>query len=435
MRALKIPERLINLTPVQKRFLNDKHRFIACPAGRRSRKTLIGKRKILIAALENPDTRYFMGAPVERQAKAIFWENLLNDTALFRREKNATDLFVRLKNGSEIRVAGLDKPERIEGVPWDGCVVTEAGNLKPDAWPAHIRPALADRNGFAIIEGVPEGLNWYYDFCLFVAGGTLPTTIPGGVFQENPELSDMIYYSWFSSDVLNKAEIEAMRNELDERTFKQEVEGSFEGYAGRAYYNFSNQNLKMVTYNKNNFVHIGMDFNVNPMAATLNHIYGDEIHQFGEIYLPHSNTPEMIEELKSYGDEWNGGPGIRRTQMTIYPDCTGHAKTSNATVSDIGLLEKAGFQVSARKANPRQKDRVMSMNCRMSAASGKVRYFVNPKTCPKTIKDYNKVGRENDGRILKDTESLKAGLTHISDAQGYLTHYHFPVKRGKFKEV
>jgi hypothetical protein len=433
---MKFPERLINLTPVQATFLHDCHRFVALPAGRRSRKTLIGKRKILIAALETPESRYFMGAPTERQAKAIYWDDLLRDTWLFRSEKNATDLFVKLKNHSEIRVAGLDKPERIEGVPWDGCLITEAGNLRPDAWSAHVRPALADRGGFAILEGVPEGLNWYYDICLFAAGGTLPVTIPGGVYQENPEVPDWVYYSWFSSDVLNQAEIEAMRNELDGRTFRQEAEASFEGYGGKAYHSFGRHNLKMVEYNDAALVSVGMDFNVNPMTGTLSHIYNDEVHQFGEIYLPHSNTPEMIEEIESYEGGWNGtGKKITKGQVVIYPDSTGRAASSNATVSDIGLLERAGFRVSARPANPRQKDRLMSVNCIMKSVSGRVRYYVNPSTCPRTIRDYNKVGRENDGRVKKDKEALDLGLTHISDAIGYMIYYHFPVKRGTFMEV
>jgi hypothetical protein len=436
MNGRKFPVKLIDLTPIQRSFLLDTHRFITIPAGRRSRKTLIGKRKILIAALENEGCCYFMGAPTEDQARSIFWNDLLSDTYYSRKSKNATSLTVELLNGSMIKVAGLDKPERIEGRPWDGCLITESANIRPNAWPENIRPALADRGGFAILEGVPEGLNWFYDKCIEASGGALPTTIPGGVMQENHESKEWIYYSWFSSDVLPEAEIISMRNELDERTFRQEAEASFEGYGGRAYYNFSKDNLKMVEYRDDIHVHMGMDFNVNPMTATLSHIYGDEVHQFGEIYLPHSNTHEMIEEIESYSDGWNGtGKKIKRGQVIIYPDSTGRAMKSSATRSDIGLLEKAGFQVKARAANPREKDRIMSMNCIMKAASGKVRYYVNPKTCPKTIRDYNKVGRENDGRIKKDKEAMQGGLTHISDAQGYLIHYNFPVKRGEFGEV
>lgn len=436
MNGRKFPVKLVNLTKTQQSFLTDEHRFIAIPAGRRSRKTLIGKRKILIKAFENPGFRYFMGAPTEDQARSIFWNDLLSDTHYFRKSKNATSLTIELLNGAVIKVAGLDKPERIEGRPWDGCLITESANIRPNAWKANVRPALADRGGFAILEGVPEGLNWFYDKCIDAAGGALPTTVPGGVMQENQDSKDWIYYSWFSSDVLDMAEIESMRQELDERTFRQEAEASFEGYGGRAYYNFGNDNLKLIQYRDDIPVHVGMDFNVNPMTATLSHIYGDELHQFGEIYLPHSNTPQMIEELESYGEGWSGtGKKIKRGQIIIYPDSTGRAMKSSATRSDIGLLEKAGFEVRAKSANPREKDRVMSMNCIMKSAAGKVRYYVNPKTCPKTIRDYNKVGRENDGRIKKDKDAMVGGLTHISDGQGYCVYYNFPISRGEYKEV
>ena len=48
---------------------------------------------------------------------------------------------ISLKNGAQIWVVGLDRPERIEGSPWDGGVLDEYGNMRANAWPEHIRPA------------------------------------------------------------------------------------------------------------------------------------------------------------------------------------------------------------------------------------------------------------------------------------------------------
>jgi len=198
----ELPTQLRNLTQRQIDFYNDKHRFVILPAGRRSRKTLISKRKILLAALQNSDHKYFHGAPTRQQAKQIFWKDLLHYTSYFRsKPPNNTELYVTLHNGSEIHVIGLDRPERVEGQVWHGCHITEMGNIKDGAWEENIRPVLSDTKGFAILDGVPEGRNHYYDKALYASGGALPTTLPiKGAFAENPEDREWAYFTWFSAD-------------------------------------------------------------------------------------------------------------------------------------------------------------------------------------------------------------------------------------------
>ena len=416
--ARYLPEKLRDLTPIQQKYLNDyKHRFIIVSAGRRSRKTLIGRRKLLIEALSNPNSMYIEAAPTYPQAKAIFWLALKRETKYFCHRQLDGTLEVNLKNGTIIKVVGLDKPERIEGMtehPVRGIHITETPNLKPTVWSEHVRPILSDTNGWAILDGVPEGKNFYYDMALKVCNGAIPKTVPKyGAFKENGEWA---YYSWFSSDVLAPAEIEQARQDLDPRTFRQEYEGSFEGYEGRLYYAFGEHNLKQCEYDPTLPIYIGMDFNVNPMTAVLCHIVGDTVYQFDEFYLIHSNTYQIAEAIN---EKYPNAVKI------VHPDSTGRALNSNATLSDIAILENRGFKVQARKSNPPTRDRIASVNSMMMSLGGKVRYYVNPKTCPKTINDFNKVEATPDGRENKEQE--KRGLVHISSALGYLIYYHFPI--------
>lgn len=412
-----MPVRLKDLTARQIQFKDDKHRFIILPAGRRSRKTLISKRKVLYTALRNENHRYFHGAPTRQQAKQIFWKDLKDYTSNFRSKlPNETELYVTLLNGSEIHVVGLDKPERIEGQPWNGCHITEIGNVKDTAWPENIRPLLSDTNGFALLDGVPEGRNHYYDLALKACGGVIPTTVPiQGAYADSEEDPEWCYYSWFSSDVLNEAEIISARRDLDERTFRQEYEGAFESYEGLAYVEFGNHNLDMVTRDLNKQVSIGMDFNIDPMTATLGHIVGDSYHQFGEVYLSNSNTFEMRDHLLSM---------FEPHQVVIYPDSTGKHENSNATTSDIAILKKAGFKIIAKTSNPFVIDRVNATNSLMKKRD-KIRFKINPE-CTKTINDINKVERLADGRLNKNQE--KQGLKHITDALGYLIDNNWPIK-------
>lgn len=377
-------------------------------------------RKVLQNGLRNSGKKYFHGAPTHQQAKGIFWKRLKHDTALFRsKQPSESELYVTLLNGTEIHVIGLDKPERVEGQPWDGCHITEIGNVKDGAWPENIRPVLSDTGGFALLDGVPEGRNHYFDLAIYAAGGALPETLPiVGSYAENPHDAEWCYYHWFSSDVLPQSEINAVRLTLDERTYRQEYEGSFESYEGLAYYAFHNANLSDCGYNKNEVVHIGMDFNLNPMSATFNHVRGDTVHQFGEAYLNHSNTNQMIEHIKS---KFNSG------MVRIYPDSTGKAGHTSAAMSDIAMLKQAGFKVLARPSNPRQKDRINAVNSLMKPGGLRPRYYVNAKNCPKTVNDWNRVESLPDGRLNKKQED--SGLVHISDAEGYLINYLFSIKK------
>lgn len=414
--------RLVGLTQCQLNYYNDEHRFIVNPAGRRSRKTLIGKRKLLNRALRKIG-RYFHGAPTHKQAKDIFWDSVVKDTVCLRKSKSETDLVVKLFNDSEIHIVGLDKPERIEGQVWHGCHITEFGNLKGmSAWTSNIRPVLSDTNGWALLDGVPEGRNFYYDIALKSCSGAIPITKPVlGSYADNGEWA---YYHWFSSDVLCQEEIDDVKNELDERTYRQEYEGSFETYEGAAYKEFGIHNLdSTIIENLNSIVSVGMDFNVDPMTAVLGHVEGDTFNQFGEIWLNNSNTFEMRDEL------------LRRfknpERVIIYPDSTGDSERSNAHKTDIQILKDAGFTVRAKTHNPEQRDRINTVNSLIKNRDY-VRYKVNPQTCPKTINDMNKRESLADGRLDKAQEK-ETKIGHISDALGYLIYYLFPIVHGRIE--
>ena len=148
-------------------------RFPLVPAGRRSGKTERFKRFLVKQANKRPG-QYFAAAPTHTQAKKIFWQDLL-DLSLshtHKKKPNITDLILNLDNGSEIHVIGLDKPQRIEGIPWLGGGIDEFADVKPDAWEANIYPALntvhplrPDYLAWCWLLGVPDGLNHYYDLC------------------------------------------------------------------------------------------------------------------------------------------------------------------------------------------------------------------------------------------------------------------------------
>lgn len=412
------------ITLIQIQLYNDwNHRFYICPSGRRSRKTLIFLRKLLIQALKNSYHYYFLGAPTDAQAEAIFWRRAKAMTRPFwAKRPRETQKTIYLRNGSEIEVHGLDKPERVEGRPWHGAHITEVDNCKPDMWDEHIEPCFEDTQGFAYLDGVPEGgRGWYYKLALYASGGVLPKEDPRlqGAFADNGE---WCYYHWKSATVLDPASLARRAERLDPRTYAQEWDGSFESVGGAAYYRFSEDNIRRCVYDPELLVHVGMDFNVNPMTATLNHIYIEEktgrdvVMQFGEIWLEDSNTPQMAAELKRRFK--------KPERVIIYPDATGGARSQTGNKSNHQILRDEGFTLKFKSTNPEQTDRLAAVNSMLKSKTGFIGWYIDP-CCKHTIEDLNQVIRHDDGRIVEAQGKEK--LTHISSAQGYFIAYKYPV--------
>lgn len=417
MQLQQLPEKLINLTPIQVDYLKDNaHRFIVLPAGRRSRKTLLGKRKILLAALNNNNHRYFMAAPTYQQAKNIFWSDLKRDTRLFwYRYPSETELKVELVNGSMIAVVGLDKPMRIEGIPWNGCLITEMSEIKANAWAENIRPLLADTGGFALLDGTPNGLGDYYDLALYAAGGPLPQSVAyTGAYAENADDDEWAYYHWFSSDVLPQSEIESAKRQLSPKMYEQEYEGSFIGNTNRVYDMFDRGVHRQEETTTGMQLGCGIDFNVSAMTAEVfAYDYSKKyVHFIKEYVLKNSNTFNLAATIaKDY-------PGIR-----CFPDPAGSARHSSATRSDHQILKDSGLAVRSHKGHPPVRDRVNAFNSMLKNAAGDIRCTINGN-CKSLIADMERLCWLPNG----DVDKTNLELSHASDAAGYAIEYLFPIR-------
>ena len=420
---------------VQQAYRLSEHRYNAVPAGRRSGKTELAKRKVVLRALKGtafPDARFFLGAPTRDQAKRIFWLDLkAMIPALLKQDVSETELRVTLATGASIWVLGFDKPERVEGVPWDGGVLDEYGNMKPSVWPEHVRPALADREGWCDFIGVPEGRNHYYD----LDRAARAQMAPGSEWGE---------YHWISADILPAAEIEAAKRDLDDLTYQQEFEGSFVNFHGRAYYPFlEGTHCASVKdrYRPRAPLCFCFDFNVDPgVAAVCQEMKLPNGQQgtgfLGEVHIPrNSNTPAVCRKLIQ---DWGAHEGFVR----CYGDATGGARGSaKVQGSDWDLVRSAlrshfGQRLRFRvpNANPSERARINAVNSRLKSASGEVRMMVDPQRCPWLVRDFEGVGllEGGSGEIDKKKDST---ITHLSDAAGYYVAREFPVRAGKGRKV
>jgi hypothetical protein len=406
---------------------NSKKRFHVNPAGRRSGKTELAKRKVIKRAMIGTsfdDPRFFAGAPTREQAKRIYWDDLKRMTPKWAMAKppNESELTIYLINGAIICVLGMDKPERIEGTPWDGGILDEFGNMKADAWGAHIRPALSDRNGWCDLIGVPEGRNHYYDVAKLAQAEMM-----------DPE-GEWAYYHWVSADILPANEITAAKKDLDELTYLQEYEASFVNFTGQTYYPYNdNINLARIAYNPNQPLIFCFDFNVEPgVAAVIQEkgvkdfttgavMLGESVTGIiGEVYIPrNSNTLLVCNKLVT---DW----GDHKGTIKIYGDATGGARgTAKIGGSDWDLIKKrlgAHFgddriEYNIPAGNPAERDRVNAVNSRLLTMDKKVRLMIDPIKAPNVVKDFEGVQcvKGGSGEIDK---KISPKLTHMCFAAG-----------------
>lgn len=104
--------------------------------------------------------RFFYVAPEKAQAKGVSWDYLKRFASPVPGVKiNEAELSIDFPNGSRIKVEGADDPDRLRGVYIDGIVLDELADMKPQTWGEVVRPALADREGWALFIGTPKGTN------------------------------------------------------------------------------------------------------------------------------------------------------------------------------------------------------------------------------------------------------------------------------------
>jgi hypothetical protein len=403
-------------------------RFRVVPSGRRSGKTELAKRYGVIRAISHAnsgDGWYVYAAPTHMQAKRIFWRDLkaLVPRQFMRGRPSESELTIRLLNGAEITVLGLDAPERIEGRSLDWICCDEFANMKPEVWSENIRPALSTlgRPGAAWFIGVPEGRNHYYHMAMSAM---------------SEKTAEWTYHAWPSSDILDPEEIEAAKRDLDELTYAQEFEASFVNFQGRAYHPFSrDSHCATLEYQPRLPLALCFDFNVSPGVAVIcqeQEMDGDTFTAvIGEIYIPrHSNTPAVCRKIVK---EW----GHHKGDVLVHGDATGGAAgTAQVRGSDWDIIRqelkpvfKERFKMRVPRSNPRERVRVNAVNARLRTADGKIHLRIDPDKAPMCVLDTEGVILLEGGSGELDKKHDPA-LTHLTDALGYyIEKAHKPLAR------
>ncbi len=410
-------------------------RFPLIPAGRRSGKTERFKRFVVKQANAVPGP-YFAAAPTHAQAKKIFWDDLKAFAlcCMHSRRPSESDLIIYLDNGSEIHVIGLDKPQRIEGVPWKGGGIDEFADIKSTAWEANILPALntvhpldPDYRAWCWLLGVPDGLNHYYDMCSKADTG---------------EDQNFKVYHWKSAEILPPDVISDMKQAMSSKQFRQEFEASFETATGRIYEDYSKANHTAARIEPHEQLMWMHDQNFTPLSSAIGvrrerPQTPDEkragktpiadLFLLDEIVLTSAVSKQSaLEFVEKYKDHKN-------KHVLIYGDPAGQAGEKHAHASDYtdieGVLKAHGWRYTrkVKPAHPAIKDRQNAVRARICTADGNRSLFVNPVTAKWCDKGLATVQLQQGSTFQEDQKNQ---YQHITTAIGYCIDVEWPaVKR------
>lgn len=210
------------------------HRFAAMVAHRRAGKTVACVNDLIAKAMysRKQRPRYAYIGPLRNQAKQIAWDYLKYYSQGLCSKVSESELYVELKhNGARISVYGADNPDSFRGLYFDGVILDEYGLMNPIIYTQIILPTLADRKGWIVFIGTPEGKNHFYQQYQTACGA------PDRWFSYMLRASE--------SGILSPEELLLQKLEMqDDDKYEREFECSFEAMVKGEYYSKLITNLE-----------------------------------------------------------------------------------------------------------------------------------------------------------------------------------------------
>ncbi|MBT9158772.1 MAG: hypothetical protein DDT26_00019 [Dehalococcoidia bacterium] len=426
-----MPDVELDVNVPQGKLLSMRRRFRGYVGGFGSGKTYVGCIAICNAAYSTPGIPQGYFAPTYGQIRDIFYPTIeevaerMGLRVVIKVGNHEVELYSGRQLRSKVICRSMENPNTIVGFKIGRALVDELDVMPvpkaENAWRKIIaRLRWAGPFGFipqVDVTTTPEGFRFMHrQFVQRVRDKPKLTTMYGLVQASTYE----------NAATLPEGYIESLLESYPEQLVQAYLHGQFVNMMqGTVYSHFDRQrNACRERFEDGEAVHVGMDFNVNKMAAIVHVKRGGLVYAVAE-FVDRRDTPDMIEALKKafWHYDMKRGDWVRTRAVHVYPDASGgSASSKDASKSDLALLRAAGFQVIAPASNPPVRDRVLSMNMAFSDNNQRVKYWVNDELCPTYTENLEQQAYNGAGDPDKST-----GQDHTNDAAGYFIHQTFPV--------
>ena len=411
----------IKATEPQKKFhqLTCKYPLLVAGVGSGKTETMINQ--AFMDALLSPACHIGLYEPTYDLVRLILAPRLTEKLTYhgidFTYNKTENIIYTHNKQMGDFILRTLDNPERIVGYETLRAHIDEIDTLKQnkasDAW-----NKIVARN-----RERPRGMDNPFNRV------SAYTTPEGFKFAHNRWVKNankhyqLVQASSYSNPFLPEDYIDALKSTYPEELVRAYVYGEFvnltSGTVYRSYNRDTHASSELVKGNEPIFV--GMDFNVDHMAAT---IYVKRWRVADTDNKKSFEQWHAVDEISEAYDTRSVAKIIQerypKNTVIVYPDSSGKSRSTSDSVSegDISILRSFKFQCRYRAKNPKVKDRVMAMNAALQ--HGKVK--INAITCKRTAECLEQQAYDNNGQPDKAN-----GVDHQNDATTYPIAYEIAI--------
>ena len=340
-------------------------------------------------------------------------------------EWSASQQKMRFKNGSEILFRHFDEPNKLKSLNLGFVEIEEMSDIPYDTF-----LMLLSRMRQKIKKS-------WTNFKYRIFGHTNPEMCRGWIYKtfmvNPPENYRLITAPTTENIYLPEGYCEELKKLYDEQYYKIFVLAQNAEYNnGLVIKDFTEENVKEISYQPEFDLHISCDFNVDPMAWVLAHKTDDKVFYFDEIVLENTTTAKACEEFCRRYPNHKG-------KIIINGDASGDNRSCTSEYTNYVIIKKMllkhGYdvEIKIKPYNPPIKNRVMAFNAKVRSADGEICLYVDKK-CEKLLYNiYNLKYKEGSSQIdiptyqqIKQSKELKF-LSHPFDAASYLVDFYWPI--------
>lgn len=388
--------------------------FVFCPdphpamvAGLGAGKSQAGIVRLLLKMLPEPgiNTAYYMPTYDLLRLRAMPGAEELLAQLGIPFTTNRAEYTIRIHGYGDIIFRSYDRPERIVAYEVAHSIVDELDTL-PKEKAAYVWRKVSERNrqtcsGPNTIGNVTTPDQGYSGF-----------TYAKWEKQRQPGYT-LIKAATASNPFLPDGYIEQIRANYDPILADMYLNGEFVSLSqNKVYHQFDrNRHHTDRTIKPGERLHIGLDFNIGGCCAVTFAIEANQPVAVDE-FVSH-DTQDFIIRLARY----------KGHKLTIYPDASGKAARTNASLSDIALIRQAGYAVDAPNANPAVRDRVNAVNALLAHD----KLTVNTDKCPEFTEALETQGYNSKGEPEKFDDH--PAVDDWADSAGYMLNRKWPINK------
>lgn len=381
-------------------------RFNVVCNGRRWGKTVLAVWLTVEAILQGKPVAYFV--PTFDFGEE-YWEEIKDRLEPIIRHKNESRFTIRFINGATLKMWSLEKKRAGRSRKYGRVIIDEAAFAKDlkHSWERAIRATLADMQGDAYFLSTPDGTKNYF-FNLFNNAETFPDWAS---FQMPTETNPYI----------DEAEIEELRQLLDDLTFDQEILAKFVDFTNQPFaYSFDKEkHVKPCgPLNRNFYVDLSFDFNVDPITCLVcQHAENRSIIKIHKEYrLRNSDIYKLCERILI------DFPGYT---FRVTGDASG--KNRNAALRDnlnayIIIKQELGLPLTEQFKVPGENPSIKNSRRLTNSLLARHPNLIIDPACKFLIDDLKYVETGDNGEINKKKDAYK---THLLDCFRYYLNAHF----------